>query len=204
MLVLYGGKRSPFVRRVAIWLALQERPFERRPVELFGADFDGFSARNPFSRVPVLTTPDGDLIETAAIIDYLESTAAPDARLLPAPGPARTACQQRIGLANGLAEKGVAYVYETERRPAERVWDDWVERLRSQIGRGLLALEAQAPPSGWFGGLGPDGADAAVVASLDFLGTVPGLLDAAEIPRLLALSQRSRALPAFALSHPSA
>ncbi|WDR00922.1 glutathione S-transferase N-terminal domain-containing protein [Devosia sp. J2-20] len=55
MLVLYGGKRSPFVRRVAIWLGLQGRKFERRPVDLFGADFESFRA--PLSRVAVLTTP---------------------------------------------------------------------------------------------------------------------------------------------------
>lgn len=57
MLILQGGKRSPFVRRVAIWLGLQGRKFEPRPVDLFGADFESFRARNPLSRVAVLTTP---------------------------------------------------------------------------------------------------------------------------------------------------
>ena len=198
MLVLHGGKRSPFVRRVAIWLGLQERPFERRPVDLFGADFESFRAHNPLSRVPVLTTPDGDLIETAAIIDYLETTADPARRLLPAAGPQRIACQQVIALAHAVAEKGVAYVYETERRPPDLVWADWVARLRSQLEQGLATLEAQAPADGWFGGARPDGADAAVVATLDFLGTVTGLGISAPTPRLLALSERSRAVAAFA------
>ena len=204
MLVLHGGKRSPFVRRVAIWLGLQERPFERRPVDLFGADFESFRARNPLSRVPVLGTPDGDLIETAAIIDYLETTAAPRHRLLPEPGPGRVACQQIIALANAVAEKGVAYVYETERRPAGLVWADWADRLRSQIEQGLAVLEARTPASAWFGGASPNGADAAVVAMIDFLGTVEGLEAPAEAPKLLALSLRSRALPAFATTHPAA
>ena len=204
MLVLHGGKRSPFVRRVAIWLGLQGRAFERRPVDLFGADFESFRARNPLSRVPVLSTPDGDLIETAAIIDYLETTAAPGDRLLPEPGPERVACQQIIALANALAEKGVAYVYETERRPAELVWADWAHRLRSQIDQGLAALEARTPASAWFGGANPNGADAAVVAMIDFLGTVEGLLAPTQAPNLLALSLRSRSVPAFATTHPAA
>ncbi|WP_193336853.1 glutathione S-transferase family protein [Devosia beringensis] len=204
MLILHGGKRSPFVRRVAIWLALQDRAFERRPVELFGADFERFRAHNPLSRVPVLTTPDGDLIETYAIIDYLETTAEPAYRLLPEPGPQRIACQQVIALAHAVAEKGVAFVYETERRPPDLVWPDWVTRLRSQLEEGLAALETQTPATAWFGGTHPNGADAAVVATVDFLGTVAGLTDPATMPRLLALSGRSRALPAFATTHPQA
>ncbi len=204
MLVLHGGKRSPFVRRVAIWLGLQGLSFERRPVDLFGADFESFRAHNPLSRVPVLTTPFGDLIETAAIIDYLESSAEPSRRLLPAPGVERIACQQVIALAHAVAEKGVAYVYETERRPVDLVWSDWVTRLRDQLAQGIAALEARTPLSGWFGGAQPNGADAAVVASVDFLGTVAGLCDPAAMPRLLALSERSRAMPAFASTRPDA
>jgi glutathione S-transferase len=204
MLILYGGKRSPFVRRVAIWLGLQGREFERRPVELFGAEFESFRARNPLSRVPVLSTPDGDLIETAAIIDYLETTATPNRQLLPPPGHQRVVCLQIIALANGVAEKGVAYAYETERRPPEKVWADWVTRLASQIGQGLAALEAETPDAGWFGGDHPDGADAAVVAAIDFLGTVSGLLDPAVIPQLVALSARSRTIAAFDTTRPDA
>jgi len=204
MLVLYGGKRSPFVRRVAIWLGLQGRKFERRPVDLFGADFESFRARNPLSRVPVLTTPDGDLIETAAIIDYLETTAAPAQRLIPPGGSDRIACQQQIALATAIAEKGVAYVYETERRPAHLVWSDWVDRLRSQVGQGLEAIEAQTPETGWFGGSTPNGADAAVIASMDFLATISGFPDRSIAPRVIAIAARSQAHAAFGTTHPNA
>ncbi|MBU1304030.1 MAG: glutathione S-transferase family protein [Alphaproteobacteria bacterium] len=204
MLILHGGRRSPFVRRVAIWLALQGRAFERQGVELFGADFESFAARNPLVRVPVLTSPHGDLIETAAIIDYLETSADADRRLLPANGAERVACLQIIALANAIAEKGVAYVYETERRPADLVWADWVQRLSTQLRQGLAALEAQTPEAGWFGGATPNGADAAVVATMDFLGTVPALGAAAACPKLATLCARSLDLLAFAASHPSA
>lgn len=204
MLILHGGRRSPFVRRVAISLELQGRSYDRQAVELFSADFVSFSARNPLVRVPVLSTPDGDLIETAAIIDYLETTADADQRLLPPAGTARVACLQHIALANAIAEKGVAYVYETERRPADLVWADWVQRLTVQLRQGLGALEARTPVNGWFGGETPNGADAAVVATIDFLGTVPAFADQTAHPRLAALARRSLTLPAFAKSHPSA
>ncbi|WP_137151042.1 glutathione S-transferase family protein [Devosia sp. FKR38] len=204
MLILYGGKRSPFVRRVAIWMALQGTPHTREVADIFGADFERFSARNPLVRVPVVTTPHGDLIETAAIIDYLETSADADQRLLPAAGAERIACLQIIALANAIAEKGVAYVYETERRPPDLVWGDWVQRLATQLRQGLAALEAQTPEAGWFGGANPNGADAAVVATIDFLGTVPDFADPTARPHLDALARRSLAVQAFAASHPSA
>jgi glutathione S-transferase len=203
-LILHGGKRSPFVRRVAIWLGLQGRTCERRAVDLFGADFEAFRARNPLARVPVLTTPDGDLLETSAIIDYLETTADEDARLIPASGAARITCLQQMGLANGIAEKGVAFVYETERRPAETQWSGWIERVTIQVDAGLAALEAACPSEGWFGGDRPNGADASAVSAIDFLITTRFPLDTASIPKLMVLSQRSRAHPAFETTRPDA
>ena len=98
----------------------------------------------------------------------------------------------------------MAYVYETERRPPELVWSDWAERLASQLAQGLDALEARTPDTGWFGGDRPNGADAAVVATIDFLGTVSNLLPLRHVARLQALSTRSRAIPAFDTTRPDA
>ena len=58
--ILYGGRLSPFVRRVELWLALQGRPVERRYVSVFANNFDGVAAINPLGRVPVLTTDAGE------------------------------------------------------------------------------------------------------------------------------------------------
>src|SRR5688572_29708694 len=69
-MILHGGRLSPFVRRVELWLAVQERPVERRYVSVFDADFGRLLAVNPLGRVPVLETDDGlGLFETSAIID---------------------------------------------------------------------------------------------------------------------------------------
>ncbi|GHA26398.1 glutathione S-transferase [Devosia pacifica] len=203
-LVLHGGKRSPFVRRVAVWLGLQGRAFKRRPIDIFGSDFELFRAYNPLSRVPVLSLGHGQhLIETSAIIDYLEDTAEPAERLIPASGEDRLVCQQRIALANALSEKGVAYVYETERRPADKQWKEWIERLEAQVRSGLEALESHLPAEGWMGGDKPDGSDVAALCAYDFLVGIAAFSDS-DCPRLKALSERSAAIGAFSESHPAA
>lgn len=203
MLTLYGGRRSPFVRRVEVWLMLQEQPFERDYVNIFGDEFSQFMAINPLGRVPALTIGSGEhLIETAAIIDHLEDVAPVAARLLPASGEARRICTQRIACANAIAEKGVALVYEVERRPPQYQWPEWRNRLTAQLDGGLAALEAMVPPTGWMGGDRLDGADVAAVCAYDFIGTVAGFSPTAPMPHLAALSARANALAAFSASYP--
>jgi glutathione S-transferase len=204
MLILYGGgRRSPFVRRVAIWLTLQNRPFERRDVNIFGDDFSSFAAISPLSRVPALTLPSGEtLIETAAIIDWLEDTATAETRLIPATGDARRQCMQGIACANAVADKGVALVYEVERRPEQFQWLDWRDRLATQLDHGLAALEARVPASGWIGGDRPSGADIAAVAAYDFVGTIKSFSPSSALPRLAALSALANAGETFSSTYP--
>ena len=202
-MILYGGGLSPFVRRVALWLAVQDRPFERRLVKVLASDFDGVTAVNPLGRVPVLVAEDGaSLIETSAIIDYLEDTAPAGKRLLPASGPDRRAALQRIGYANGVAEKGVALIYETSKRPAQYHWPDWQQRLALQIRNGLEALEQLHSTDGRTDGLPPDGATIAAVCAYDFITVGHPALIGPDLPRLAALSQRANALPGFRQTYP--
>ena len=203
MFVLHGGRRSPFVRRVEVWLTLQGRAFERNYVNVFAEELAGYTAINPLGRVPALTiAPDEHLIETAAIVDYLEDTAVAERRLIPVTGEARRKCLARIACANAIVEKGVALAYEIERRPHLQ-WDDWRKRLTGQVDGGLAALEAMVPLSGWMGGETLDGSDIAAVCAHDFVGTIAGFTPAAGLPRLAALSRRANELPAFSATCPS-
>jgi glutathione S-transferase len=200
MLTLYGGDRSPFVRRVAYWLNLQGRAYQRRPVDLWVRDFETIRDRNPLSRVPILVLEDGtSLIETFSIIDYLEESADAAQRLLPAGGSARRAVLHDLALASGTAEKVVALIYETERRPADKVWSDWQQRLTAQAGAGLAALERVVPTEGWHGGARPNGADCALAALHALLLTVKAADFLADVPRLTAFGARIAAEPAFVL-----
>lgn len=203
MLTLYGGRRSPFARRVEVWLLIQGRAFDRRYVDVFGNDFEAFKAISPLGRVPALTiAPDEHLIETAAIIDSLEDTASPQVRLIPPTGDERCRCQSRIAYANAVAEKGVAFVYETERRPPQYQWSEWRDRLSDQVQSGLAALEAKVPAAGWLGGMNLDGSDIAAICAYDFVAGIDQLGQRDRYPRLAALSVEANQRSAFSATYP--
>jgi glutathione S-transferase len=202
-MILYGRDLSPFVRRVAIWCALQGREVERRQLAALDPEASAEIERvHPGTRVPALVLDDGEvLIDSFAICDWLDET-APGRRLIPAEGAARRACLKRIALAHATSEKLVAMVYEKNRRPAELHWPDWQERLTGQVRGGLAALEAMAPEAGFFGGAEPDGSDVTAICTLHFAeATNPWLLDPG-YPRLVALADRAMSIPAFAETRP--
>ncbi|MBE9139833.1 glutathione S-transferase family protein [Nodosilinea sp. LEGE 07088] len=83
MLKLYYARPSIYARPV--WLALLEKqlPFELVPVDLGGQQFEpAFLALNPFGHVPILEDGDFRVIESLAILDYLEAK-YPTISLLP-------------------------------------------------------------------------------------------------------------------------
>jgi glutathione S-transferase len=83
MIKLYYARPSLLARPV--WLALLEKqlPFELVPVNLRSEQFEPeFMALNPFSHVPVLVDGGFRVIESLAILDYLEAK-YPNPPLLP-------------------------------------------------------------------------------------------------------------------------
>ncbi len=83
MLKLYYARPSVYARPV--WLALLEKqlPFELVSVDLSGKQLEPeFLAVNPFGHVPVLVDGGFRVIESLAILDYLEAR-YPDRPLLP-------------------------------------------------------------------------------------------------------------------------
>ena len=74
MLKLYHTPISANSRRVWIALLEKEIPFELVPLKLDGDQFQPeFLAINPFHHIPVLVDDDFRLIESLAILDYLEA-----------------------------------------------------------------------------------------------------------------------------------
>src|SRR5258708_1943963 len=85
-MILIGMFDSPFVRRVAVTMNLLAIPFEHRNWSV-GKDFDRVREFNPLGRVPTLVLADGEsLIESAAILDYLDDFVGPKRALLPPSG----------------------------------------------------------------------------------------------------------------------
>ena len=74
MLKLYHEPLSPNSRRVWITLLEKELEFELVEVKLDGEQFQPeYLALNPFHHIPVLVDDDFNIVESLAILDYLEA-----------------------------------------------------------------------------------------------------------------------------------
>jgi len=130
-MILIGQYDSPFVRRIGIALTLYGFGFEHRPWSTF-REGDKIAPFNPLRRVPTLVLDDGEvLIESGAMLDYLDERVGPARALLPASGPARRAGLKTCALATGLADKTVSLVYE--RMLHAQTSDVWLDRCRTQL-----------------------------------------------------------------------
>src|ERR1700723_2372960 len=86
---LMGQYDSPFVRRVAIALRLYGLSFEHWPWSTFG-DAATIAPFTPLRRVPTLVLDDGEaLIESTAILDYLDELVGPEKAMMAPRGPER-------------------------------------------------------------------------------------------------------------------
>jgi glutathione S-transferase len=147
-MILIGMFDSPFVRRVAVSMNLYAMPFEHRNWSV-GRDFELIRQFNPLGRVPTLVLPNEDaLIESAAILDYLDELAGPERALLPRGGPERREALRLMAIATGAAEKGVLQIYEGAFRPQNKRHEPWLERCRRQMHAALAVLESQARARG--------------------------------------------------------
>jgi glutathione S-transferase len=195
---LIGQYDSPFVRRVAIALRLYGLAFEHRPWSTFG-DAETIAPYNPLRRVPTLVLDDGEvLIESTAILDFLDELVGPDNAMITERGPERRHQLKICALGSGLADKAVSLVYERVLRKDQLKL--WVERCEAQIGGVLAVLEkerAGVTTPYWFGErIGH--ADIMVACALRFTGEAHSqLFDAARYPQLSAHAARCEALPVF-------
>jgi glutathione S-transferase len=169
-LILIGMFDSPFVRRVAL------------------------------GRVPALVQPDGEaLIESTAILDFLDECAGTDRALLPRSGKERREALRIMAAATGAAEKGVTQVYETVFRPAEKRYQPWLDRCNTQMHAALAELDrlSQARLGGWFIGNRMTQADITATCVYTFLADALTINRTAAYPGLAAIAQRCEALPEF-------
>jgi glutathione S-transferase len=197
-MILIGQYDSPFVRRVGIALTLYGLPFTHEPWSTFG-DAEKIRPYNPLTRVPTLVLDNGEvLIESHAILDYLDSLMPEGRAMYPAKEPARHQAVKVAALATGAGDKAVSLFYE--KRLHKEVSDVWVNRCRSQITAVFATLEAdRAGRAGdyWFDNrIGH--ADIAVAAVLRFVAEAhPGLISMGDFPALSAHAARLEALPVF-------
>ena len=200
-MLLIGMFDSPFVRRVAITMKLLDMPFEHANWSV-GRDFDRIREYNPLGRVPTLVTNEGErLMESAAILDYLDERAGPDRALLSRSGPERRQALNLMAMATGAAEKGVLQVYERVFRPEEKRHQPWVDRCRVQMSGSLAAIDRYLGERGvsqWLIGKRMTQADITAVCVFTFLNdTLRVAADHVMFPSLVTLAARCEALPVF-------
>jgi glutathione S-transferase len=142
-MILVGQYDSPFVRRVAVSLRVLGFPYHHDTRSVF-ADFDAMRQVNPLGRIPALILDDGEiLIDSAAILDWLDQSVGPERALTPPAGPERRRALRGLALASGVIEKAGAAAYEQLIRPAHYRWPEWIARCRTQAAGAIEALEAE-------------------------------------------------------------
>ncbi|MEJ1161973.1 glutathione S-transferase family protein [Prosthecomicrobium sp. N25] len=197
-MMLIGQYDSPFVRRVGIALRLAGLDFEHKPWSTFG-DADKVRQYNPLGRVPALVLDDGDvLIESHAILDWLDGSVPAGRALFPREEPLRRRALKVAALGTGIADKAVSLFYE--RRLHDPASEVWVQRCRAQILGAMATLEDDrgARRTRWWFGEAIGHADIAVAAALRFVREAhPGLVDWSVFPELDEHCGRAEALPVF-------
>jgi glutathione S-transferase len=196
--VLYGRHASPFVRRVAVTMRLYGIAYRHVPLMPFGPDKAELAKFNPIARVPALQIGDGEmLIDSAAILDYLDQLVGPGRSLTPAAGPARRRVLTLLAVAHGANEKLVAALYERHFRPREAQHAPWLALCDKQVRDGFTWLnEAHVGP--WLTGAELTQADITVAAFWLFgRAKRPRFFAGLGCARLDELAERLQATPEF-------
>lgn len=188
---------SPFVRRVAVTMRLHDMNYEHRPWSV-GRDQQALREVNPLGRVPALVLDGGEtLVDSGAILDYLDECAGPERALLPAQGPERRRALQLVALALGAVEKGLLLVMEQIFRPAEKRHEPWLARCREQIHGALAVLDgrcATVADGQWLLGARLSQADITLACVTTYLREAPRI-DLAPYPALVRCAEHALALP---------
>jgi len=198
-MILVGQYDSPYVRRVGVSLRVLGFAYDHDTRSVFG-DFDSMRRTNPLGRIPSLVLDDGEvLIDSAAILDWLDETVGPERALTPPAGPARRKALRIIALATGAIDKAGASGYERLIRPASYRWPEWIARLRTQA-EGAIAVLAAEP---WPAYASLDQAQITTACLIRYVRmSDPELLPQGRYPTLDALSARLEARPEFVATFP--
>ena len=202
--VLYDYYRSSAAYRVRIALNMKGVDYDRVPVNLVeGAQKEAeYRARNPQGFVPMLEMGGMRLIQSLAIIDWLD-TAGPEPRLIPA-DPAGRAHVMALALAiacdiHPLNNLRVLKYLSGPLGQEEEARNAWYAHW---IAEGFAALEAMAAPRAvrFLFGDTPTLADICLVPQMYNARRFDVPLDA--YPTLVRADAQANGLDAFAAAHP--
>jgi glutathione S-transferase len=196
---LIGMLDSPYVRRVAISLRMQDIVFSHESLSVF-SNFDAFASINPVVKAPTLVTDDGTvLMDSGLILEFAERLVGLSFSLTPRDLKEHALAQRIIGLALAACEKTAQIVYEHNLRPSEKWHGPWLDRVQGQLiaAYGLLEKEVvRADP--WLFADGLLQADITSAVAFRFTREMlPDVLDIEAYPALSGLSRRAEETEAF-------
>ena len=195
--ILIGRFLSPFVRRVAVTLNYLNIAFERQVLSAVD-DVTAIERSNPIGRVPALILPNGaTVIDSAAILDYLDEQVGADRALIPSTGEQRRHALYLLALICGTIERAMVANAE-RRRPPEKQIEDRLQRLLRQTRQGFIALDKELANKDWFIDQCMLQPDITTAVGFSFVRHIfPQLIADNEMPQLQNLTARCETLAAF-------
>ncbi len=203
---LYEGIRSSASFRVRIALNLKGVTYESQVLDLRAGDHrgEGFAHITPQRAVPALTDGERTLVQSMAIIEYLEET-RPAPPLFPRSPPERARVRAMAQLVacemHPLNNLRVLDYLERELGLSGQARDRWYGHW---VREGFRALEPMLgdPETGQFShGNSPTVADLFLVPQV--VNAQRFKVDLANFPRIVRIFDRCMKLPAFERAHPA-
>ena len=136
MLKLHGFSVSNYTNMVK--QCLMEKGIEFEQIDDRPSQEDDFLAMSPMGKIPCLETPDGFLIETSAILDYLEDV-HPEPPMFPADAFAKARAKEIMHVTELYIELAARRHLAAALFGGERSEDAMVE-VRPQVEKGLRAF----------------------------------------------------------------
>ena len=173
MIKLVGTYKSPFTRRVAASARILGIQFEHVSLSTL-TDVEEIRKHNPMGLVPVLVLEDGtSLIDSGAILDWLDQEAEMARRLVPPMGIERRNVLQMTAWATAAGDKTVAAYYELTRRPEDKIHYPTVDGNVKQVVEAFSMLD-RVPGDTWLSPGRITQADVSAVVFFDFAARVLG------------------------------
>ncbi|UUX95353.1 maleylacetoacetate isomerase [Aquabacterium sp. J223] len=204
---LHGFFRSGTSHRLRIALNLKNLSYEQVAVDLRKEQHlsEGFRQLNPQRLVPVLEVDGRPMVQTPAIIEWLEER-YPQPALLPQDAEARAHVRALAAIVgcdiHPLNNRRVLEALKSRFRASQAVIDDW---CGTWIAAGFDAFEAmvtaRAAPGRFTFGDRPSLADVYLVPQVE--GARRFNVDLGRWPRLGAIDEACAALPAFQRARPA-